>query len=74
MNEDERGVTPPDVTAMSVEYRDGLWWVIVEQGNGDLIKEIELTDMERAQLACLLETGDGNRPRVRHVEFVDVSR
>jgi hypothetical protein len=69
MNEDERGTTPPDVTAMTLEPRDLHWLVIIEQGNGDVIKTIELTDMERVQLRRLLET-----PAVRHVVFADPTR
>jgi hypothetical protein len=69
MNEDERGITPPDVTAMTLEPRDLNWLVIIEQGNGDVVKTIELTDMERMRLGRLLET-----PAVGHVEFADPTR
>ena len=70
MNEDEHGITPPNVTAMTIQKDDaGLWWVTIEQGNGDLIKEIRLTDMERYALTSILEF-DG----IEHIDFVDVTR
>lgn len=73
MNEDERGITPPDVTAMTVERCETGWRVVIEQGNGDVIKSIELTPMERGQLAALLDRGD-RRPSAGAVSFVDVTR
>ena len=74
MNEDEDGITPPDVTAMTIQpARSGPgWWVIIEQGNGDMIKDIELTPMEGTQLGCMLTAYGTTGPL--HVEFVDVTR
>jgi hypothetical protein len=67
MNEDERGITPANVTAMTLEsLDDGNWRVTIEQGNGDVIKLFELTDMERIQLAMMLEN-----EFCEHVSFVD---
>ena len=73
MNEDERGITPPDVTAMTMELRNGNWHVTIEQGNGDVIKEIELTIMERIQLAAMLAF-DPCAGSATHIDFVDVYR
>lgn len=72
MNEDERGITPANVTAMTIESRSGEWWVVIEQGNGDVIKEITLTDMERIQLAMMLGEIDG--PAADRVSFTDYRR
>lgn len=69
MNEDARGITPPNVTAMTVEPHGPGYIVIIEQGNGDLIKTLELTHHERALLGTLLEGS-----MLRHIEFVDLSR
>ena len=71
MNEDERGITPPDVTAMTLQRsRSGLREVVIEQGNGDVIKTLELTEMEALQLSVMLSSGfDG-----AHVSFVDLDR
>jgi hypothetical protein len=68
MNEDERGITPPNVTAMTLEHHDGRRLVTIEQGNGDVIKTLELTPMECGQLGFLL-TSMATLPR--HVEFAD---
>lgn len=68
MNEDARGITPANVTSMTVEQDGTIWRVTIEQGNGDVIKTLDLTYMERAQLGMLL---DGP---MRHVEFVDHTR
>ncbi len=74
MNEDEQGITPPNVTAMTIDRKGGGWWIIIEQGNGDVLKEIELTEMERVQLACLLDFGWKADPGAQHMSFVDYSR
>lgn len=74
MNEDERGITPPDVTAMSIEAVGDSWMVIIEQGNGDLVKTIELTDMERLQLLLVLDFDPSGDPSVHDVSFVDFDR
>ena len=37
MNEDERGITPADVTSITVDRPGRDWRVIIEQGNGDVI-------------------------------------
>lgn len=74
MNEDEHGITPTDVTAMSIEAVGDNWWVIIEQGNGDLIKQIELTDMERLQLRLVLDFDPSGDPSVHDVSFVDFTR
>ena len=73
MNEDERGITPPNVTAMTLQAHKAGWEVVIEQGNGDVIKTIELTSMERVQLAMLLDGSPGAGHAV-HVEFVDFTR
>jgi hypothetical protein len=67
--ENGHGITPANVTAMTLERRGPSWLVTIEQGNGDVIKTLELTDLERLQLGLLL---DGYS--VRHVEFVDFTR
>ena len=74
MNEDEHGITPPDVTAMTLERRDeGGWLVTIEQGNGDVIKTVELTEMERVQLGLMLSYASPlSYPA--HVSFVDLDR
>ena len=76
VNEDENGITPPNVTAMTVEpARSGTGWsVIIEQGNGDVIKTLELTEMERIQLAAMICTELGEPPTLLHLGFVDFSR
>ena len=71
MNENERGVTPANVTAITVDRPGCDWRVIIEQGNGDVIKMLELTDAERAQLAFMLESAQASP---LHVSFVDVGR
>lgn len=71
MNEDERGITPADSTSISIQTRNGRWWVIIEQGNGDLIKDIELTEMERVQLGSMLCTEPLQPPFLRDVSFLD---
>lgn len=72
MNEDERGITPSNVTAMTLEPGGEGWHVTIEQGNGDVIKTIELTPMERTQLAFLLD--ENAFTKNVHVSFVDVTR
>lgn len=69
MNEDALGITPANVTAMTLEQDGPGWLVTIEQGNGAVIKTLELTYMERAQLGMMLDNHG-----VRHVEFVDFSR
>jgi len=72
MNEDERGITPADVTAITVEpLAGGDWRVIIEQGNGDVIKMVDLTEMERVQLGLMLDSDPGMPPLTGHVSFVD---
>ncbi len=76
MNEDERGITPAGVTSMTIERDPGNdrgWWVIIEQGNGDLIKDIKLTELERLQLATLLGSEPG-KPGADSVSFTDFTR
>ena len=77
MNEDERGITPPDVTAMTLQRsQSGLREVVIEQGNGDEIKTLELTEMEAMQLGVMLSSGyDGyDGYDGAHVSFVDLDR
>jgi hypothetical protein len=81
VNEDEHGITPANVTAMTVEPKDSGWLVTIEQGNGDVIKTVELTEMERRQLGCLLDVpgiayrpSSGSGSGALHVEFVDFTR
>ena len=73
MNEDEQGITPANVTAMTVEPRDDGWMVVVERGNALSVQVLTLTGMEREQLACLLEMSK-NTPYAVSCEFVDVLR
>ena len=68
MNEDERGITPANVTSMTLERRGPGWQVIIEQGNGDVIKILELTDFERWQLGAMLDQ------RIDSITFVDFWR
>ncbi|MDQ2875078.1 MAG: hypothetical protein M3Y33_09915 [Actinomycetota bacterium] len=72
MNEDARSITPSDVTAMTVEPAGSRWRVTIEQGNGDVLKVIELTNMERIQLSLMLGS-EWERPvsAARHASFLD---
>ncbi len=70
MNEDENGITPANVTAMTMDRVGRDWQVVIEQGNGNVIKMFELTEMERVQLAFML----GSEPGTYHVSFMDVTR
>jgi len=74
VNEDEHGITPPNVTAMTIEPQGGDWLITVEQGNGDVIKQVSLTEMERLQLASLLEFDYNTPPCTQHLSFVDFTR
>lgn len=74
VNEDERSITPADVTAITVEPRGTGWLVTVEQGNGAAVKQIELTEMERVQLGCMLDSEPGKPPLMASVSFVDFTR
>jgi hypothetical protein len=75
MNEDEHGITPFDVTAITVEpHSAGGHHVTIEQGNGDVIKTIILTEMERVQLAMMLCSEPGQGVRITSCEFVDFER
>ena len=71
MNEDEHGITPANVTAITVDCPGRDYRVIIEQGNGNVIKMLELTDGERVQLAFMLESAQASP---LHVSFVDFSR
>ena len=74
MNEDERGITPADVTAITVApWGAGHWLVTIEQGNGDVIKTVELTEMERIQLGLMLGEKMGE-VAVEHCSFLDPIR
>lgn len=73
MNEDERGITPADVTAMTAERCDDGWQITVEQGNGDVVKLITLTDMERIQLSIMLDGAPGEI-FAEHCSFLDPTR
>ena len=73
MNENGRGFTPADVTVISIGKRGRHWHVTIEQGNGDVIKTLDLTEVERIQLAMML----GDHPGAVTVEscsFLDTSR
>ena len=74
MNEDERGITPANVTSISVDRDGRSWWVVIEQGNGDVIKDFRLTEMERIQLATMLCTDPGKPPLLNSVSFLDFTR
>ena len=71
MNEDERGITPANVTAMTLEKDGTLWRLTVERGNGDSIQTMSLTLMEGAQLGMMLSGGNW---APLNVEFVDHTR
>jgi hypothetical protein len=75
MNEDERGITPANATTITVEPLEGKnWRVTIEQGNGDVIKLIDLTEMERIQLGMMLDFDPGHQPFVGHASFLDLFR
>jgi hypothetical protein len=74
VNEDERGITPANVTSISISRSGNLWWVIIEQGNGDVLKDIRLTEMERIQLGMMLDSEPGKPPLADRVSFVDFTR
>lgn len=74
MNEDERGITPANVTAITIDRPGRDWRVIIEQGNGAVIKMFELTEMERVQLGIMLDSEPGTPPLIEHVGFVDFDR
>ena len=74
MNEDERGITPADVTAITVDRPGRNYRVIIERGNGDRIQMFELTEMERAQLAGMFAADPGSPASVVGVSFMDISR
>ena len=74
MNEDEWGITPADVTSITVDRPGRDWRVIIEQGNGDVIKLFELTEMERVQLAAMICTDPGTPVVLDSVSFVDFGR
>ena len=73
MNEDEHGITPADVTAISLDRNGDLWRVVIEQGNGDVVKTLELTEMERIQLALMLGYEPG-AVAFEHCSFLDPFR
>ena len=68
MNEDAHGITPANVTAMTLEKTGFGWRATIERGNGAFVQTLNLSDWERAQLGMLLDSKMG------HVEFVDLSR
>jgi len=73
MNEDERGVTPANVTAMTVEaIDDHSARIVVERGNGDSIQLIELTTQEWWSLSCMLEIFASTTGEAVHQDFVQV--
>ena len=82
MNEDERGITPRDVTAITVSLMSGesgdvfdrRWSVTIEQGNGDVLKMFELTEMERIQLGNVLSAAEVGETPIQHIGFVDFNR
>jgi hypothetical protein len=72
VNEDERGITPANVTAMTVEAIDDYSArAVVERGNGDSIQLIELTTQEWWALSCMLEMFAHTSGHV-HQEFVQM--
>jgi hypothetical protein len=73
VNEDEHGITPPNVTAITIDRPGRDWRVIIEQGNGDVIKMFELTEMERVQLGFMLPL-PALADHVGFVGFVDFTR
>lgn len=63
MNEDQHGITPASETSMTVDYRDGGGChVTIEQGNGDVVKTMLLTGLERSHLAMLLQADSRTMP------------
>lgn len=74
VNEDERGITPANVTAITVSQVSQGWRVIIERGNGDHVQMVVLTEMERIQLGSILSSEPGRPPvtgRIPFVEFVE---
>ena len=70
MNEDERGITPADVTAMTVEASgDFTALITVERGNGVSIQTMKLSNMECQMLAGLLVTFAQGHAPAASVEF-----
>lgn len=71
MNENERGITPVNVTAITVDRPGREWRVIIERGNGDHVQVVRLTEMERIQLGNMLCSEPGHPPFTGQVSFVD---
>ena len=74
MNEDEGGITPANVTSITIDRPGRDWRVIIEQGKGDVIKMFELTEMERIQLGLMLDSDPGKPLLMGSVSFVDFDR
>ena len=47
-------ITPADETAMTTERTEDGWFVTVEQGNGDEIRTLKLTDTEYGYLGFMV--------------------
>ena len=72
MNEDINGITPANVTAMTLERNHGQWRLTIERGNGDSVQTLNLTEQERMTLACLLEPAPAGSHSA--MQFVDLTR
>jgi hypothetical protein len=75
VNEDARGITPSNVTAMTLEALPGYCArVVVERGNGDSIQDIDLSFQEWRTLAGMLKSYGACLQPAIHIEFVEVGR
>ena len=71
MNEDERGITPANVTSMTVQQLspDGQVGITIERGNGDSVQTMQLSVQERLSLTGLLQMPIGD---TIHLSFVEL--
>ena len=59
---------------MTIDRPGRDWRVIIEQGNGDVIKMLDLTDIERVNLSLMLDFESGGSPPMDAVSFTDFTR
>jgi hypothetical protein len=73
VNEDERGITPLEATAMTLERLPGSCVrIVVERGNGDSIQDIDLSYQEWLSLLGMLESYHARLQPAIHVEFMEL--
>ena len=46
-------ITPADETAMTIERQGSGWFITIEQGNGDVIRTLKLTEKEYGVLGFM---------------------